>query len=285
MRAAERFRMNRLARGWLCRRLVMNARLNGWMIGAAAAAAVVVIVLRAGPNPTNTGARVAAPLPAAVRDAPLHSTASPRRATALPPASRPDTTTAHASLAARVERLSRSGSPRDAFVAFGLLERCVRTQEFDRHLKSLPMAQGLVALRAAYGDGRRWLRDACGDLAASQLDARVALVEKAALAGVPGAASAWIEQGPFGDKTALAQRPGDPLVVAWVDQALAWVKSGATHDDVESILQLGMISLNWELSDLERVKLLVDDATQQHFDEQLQRLAWRGGSPGPAGQR
>jgi hypothetical protein len=53
------------------------------------------------------------------------------------------------------------------------------------------------------------------------------------------------------------------------------VKSGAAHDDIESIVQLGMISLNWELSDLERVKLLVNDATQQDFKDQLQRLARR----------
>jgi hypothetical protein len=93
--------------------------------------------------------------------------------------------------------------------------------------------------------------------------------------GVPGAASAWIEQGPFGDKSALDQRPDDPLVAEWVQQAIAWVKSGATHDDIESIVQLGMISLNWDLSDIDRVKLLVTTATQQDFKDQLQRLAKR----------
>ncbi|HEY2977848.1 MAG TPA: hypothetical protein VGJ35_07750, partial [Burkholderiaceae bacterium] len=85
----------------------------------------------------------------------------------------------------------------------------------------------------------------------------------------------WIEQGPFGDKSALDQRPDDPLVAEWVQQAIAWVKSGATHDDIESIVQLGMISLNWELSDIERVKLLVTSATQRDLKDQLQRLARR----------
>jgi TPR repeat protein len=60
-----------------------------------------------------------------------------------------------------------------------------------------------------------------------------------------------------------------------VQQAIAWVKSGATHDDIDSIVQLGMISLNWELSDLERVKLLVNTATQRDLEDQLQRLARR----------
>ena len=193
----------------------------------------------------------------------------------LPRASRTDAARAPTSLAATVERLARSESPHDAFAAFGLLARCVRAHEFDTQLKSLPMERALDALRSAYGDGRRWLREACGDLSTAQLDARIGLVEQAARAGVPGAASAWIEQGPFGDKSALDQRPDDPLVVEWVQQAIAWVKSGATHDDIESIVQLGMISLNWELSDIERVKLLVTAATQQDFKDQLQRLARR----------
>lgn len=252
----------------------MNARLHGLLIAAAAVVAVLAIAMRSGPGLVGAGAREAREVPAMI-DAPQQATAPPSRASVSPLASRPGPAAANTSLAARVERLARTGSPRDAFAAFGLLARCVRAHEFDTQLKSLPMARGLDTVRASYGDGRRWLREACSDLSASQLDARIGLVEKAAQAGVPGAASAWIEQGPFGDKSALDQRPDDPLVVAWVEQAFAWVKSGATRDDIESIVQLGMISLNWELSDLERVKLLVDDATQQDFKDELQRLARR----------
>jgi len=263
----------------------MNARLNGLMIGAAVVA-VLTIAMRTGPGPSSAGVGVSSALLAA-SDTPQKGMAAPSRASASRLASRPDMAAANPSLAARVERLARTGSPRDAFAAFGLLARCVRAHEFDAHLKSLPMARGLHALRAGYGDGRRWLREACSDLSTSQLDARIGLVEKAALAGVPGAASAWIEQGPFGDKSALDQRPDDPLVVAWVERALEWVKSGSTHDDIESIVQLGMISLNWELSDHERVKLLVNDATQQDFKDQMQHLARRSAPPAPdhAGER
>lgn len=257
----------------------MNARLNGWMIGAATVA-VLAVAMRSGPGAVGAGTRGPSSVHAAI-DAPQQAIALPSRAPTSPPASRPDTALANTSLAAQVERLARTGSPHDAFVAFGLLARCVRAREFDTHLKSLPMARGLDTLRASYGDGWRWLREACSDLSTSQLDARMALVEKAALAGVPGAASAWIEQGPFGDKSALDQRPDDPLVTTWVAQAIAWVKAGATHDDIESIVQLGMISLNWELSDLERVKLLVNDATQQDFKDQLQRLRRRSAPHAP----
>ena len=252
----------------------MNARLNGLMVGTSVAAALA-IALGLGPSPPRDRAR--APAPALAFGDGSQTFLAPQ--TASPPqlllASPGDAALTVAGLAERVERLAHSESPTDAFAAFGLLARCVRAHEFDSHLKSLPMAPGLDALRSAYGDGGRWLRESCSDLSTAQLDARTGLAERAARAGVPGAASAWIEQGPFGDKSALDQRPDDPLVAEWVQQAIAWVKSGATHDDIDSIVQLGMISLNWELSDIDRVKLLVSAATQRDFTDQLQRLAKR----------
>ena len=171
--------------------------------------------------------------------------------------------------------MGRLNTPLDAFAAFGLLARCVRAYEFDTYLKSLPIERGLDAQRSNYGDGRRVLREACSDLSMAQLVARIDLVEKAARGGIPGAASAWIEQGPFGDKSALEQRPDDPLVVEWVQQAIDWVKSAAKRDDIEAIVQFGMLAMNWELSDTERVKVLVRTATQRDLEDQLQRLASR----------
>jgi hypothetical protein len=252
----------------------MNARLSAMMIGTAAAAAMMIgLALRAGPP--RAGVRLAQAPGVSLAEGPRSAAVQPDHLPQSPPASQLDASQTLSGLADRVERLARAETPRDAYAAFGLLVRCVRAREFDSYLKSLPMERGLDALRSSYGDGRRWLREACGDLSMAQLAARVELVDKAARGGVPGAASAWIEQGPFGDKSALDQRPDDPLVVEWVQQAIAWVKSGATHDDIESIVQLGMISLNWELSDIERVKLLVDSATQRDLKDQLQRLVRR----------
>lgn len=242
------------------------------MAGAAAAAALALGVALV-PGPPRAGVPELPVLGPA--EDPRLSARQPAGPPSLRPASQRDVAPAVAGLAARVERLARTESPRDAYAAFGLLVRCVRAREFDTYFKSLPMERALDALRSSYGDGERWLREACSDLSTSQLDVRIGLVERAARAGVPGAASAWIEQGPFGDKSALDQRPDDPLVAEWVQQAIGWVKSGATHDDIESIVQLGMISLNWELSDIERVKLLVSTATQRDLKEQLQRLTRR----------
>ena len=261
----------------------MNARLSGLGAGVAAAAALAIGLTLALDLP-RPGTPTAA-WPVVFADAPRMAVSQPRPAPLLPrgpltnPPERPD------SLAARVERLRRSDAPRDAFVAFGLLARCVRAREFDTYLKSLPMERGLDALRANYGNGQRLLREACGDLSMTQLVARIELAEKAARGAIPGAASAWIEQGPFGDKSALEQRPDDPLVAEWVRQAIAWVNSAARREDIEAIIQFGMLSLNWELSDTERVNVLVHAATQRDLEDQLQRLARRDALQTESGER
>jgi hypothetical protein len=170
-----------------------------------------------------------------------------------------------ASAAATIERLTGTGDPRDAYQAFRLIAKCVRARELDDEMKSLPMGPDFAAERAAYGDGRQRVRDACQDITPAQIAARLALVEKAARAGVPGAVSACIGEGPFGDKTALEQRPDDPLVTEWVEQAIASVKAAARRDDVEAILQLGLLSLYWELDDVGRLKTLVQHAAGPDF--------------------
>ncbi len=252
----------------------MNARLNGVVVGTAATAALA-IALFLGSHPARVGAHASASPIVPVDESPM-AAVPPGLSPQLPQSPRTAPTVAPevlASLADRVERLARLDTPLDAFAAFGLLARCVRAREFDTYLKSLPMERDLDAQRSAYGDGQPALRQACSDLSTAQLVERIGLVEKAARGGIPGAASAWIEQGPFGDKSALEQRPDDPLVADWVQQAIAWVKSAAKRDDIEAIAQFGMLSLNWELGDTERVKILVHAATQRELEIQLQRLA------------
>jgi hypothetical protein len=162
-----------------------------------------------------------------------------------------------ASLAATIEQLKATGDARDAYQAFQLIAKCVRARERDDEMKSLPMGPDFAAERSVYGDGRQRLRDACQDITTAQITTRLPLVEKAARAGVPGAVTARIGEGPFGDRTALDQRPDDPLVTEWVEQAIASVKDAARRDDVEAILQLGLLSLYWELDEVDRLKALV----------------------------
>jgi hypothetical protein len=153
-----------------------------------------------------------------------------------------------ASLAATIEQLKATGDPRDAYQAFRLIAKCVRARA---------LARG--------DDHRLRLRESCQDITAVQIAARLPLVEKAARAGVHGAVTARIGEGPFGDPTALEQRPDDPLVTEWVEYSIASVKSAATRDDVEAILQLALLSLNWELDEIARLKLLVQEAAGRNL--------------------
>ena len=131
---------------------------------------------------------------------------------------------------ARVERLTASGDPSDAYRAFRLIEQCVRARESDA---------------------------ACRGIGAAQRRDRLALLEKAARAGVPGAASAWAGAGPFGDKSALTQRPDDPLVAEWVRDAVEMIRAAAGRNDVAAITQLGWLTVHWDMGDAERLAALV----------------------------
>jgi len=172
------------------------------------------------------------------------------------------------SLRSRVEQLL-PGASRDRYQAFAMLARCSHAIDFDRYLKSLPADPESMRLRERYGDGSARIAAACGDLSARQLGLRVDLAASAADEGVPGAASAWVEEGPYGDKTALTQRPDDPLIVEWAHQAIARVNAATKRSDTEAIGQFGMLCLNWELDDVSRVQLLVNAALERRREDEI----------------
>jgi hypothetical protein len=60
----------------------------------------------------------------------------------------------------------------------------------------------------------------------------------AAKAGVTGADSAFLLEGPFGDPSALVSRPSDPLVMAWKQQAITQLTTQAVNADVASLANL-----------------------------------------------
>src|SRR5262245_9573941 len=131
-------------------------------------------------------------------------------------------------------------------------------------------------LRDQYGDGKARVAAACGDLSERDVNLRFELAASAADEGVSGAASAWIEEGPFGDKAALTQRPDDPLIVEWVQQAIVRVNAATKRDDIEAIRQFAMLSLNWELDDVARVRLLVEAAQDGRREAQTKSVLEEG---------
>lgn len=154
------------------------------------------------------------------------------------PAVKPGKARSPPSPGAQVEALVASGDPHAAYLAFGLIDGCAR--------------------RAAGRRPAEPAEPACRDISATHLRLRLPLLEAAARAGVPGAATAWTGEGPFGDKTALTQRPDDPLVIEWVRQAVEMIRAAAGRDDVAAITQLGWLTVHWNMSDTERLSALVN---------------------------
>jgi hypothetical protein len=108
-------------------------------------------------------------------------------------------------LAHRIDRLAASADPHDAFQAWWLLHACVVFERTGR----LPAREG--AEREVLDDPAH----ACATLNERSKMARIDHLERAARGGVDGALAELVEEGPFGDPTALTTRPDDPLVQQW----------------------------------------------------------------------
>lgn len=176
--------------------------------------------LPAAPTPAALPAPAVAGAGAAVRSGPAWLSdlgASP--APLVPPAE---------PLAQRVERLAASGDPRDAYRAWWLLHACV---VFGR-TGHLPERDG--AEPDAIADPAR----DCATLNERMKLARIDHLERAARAGVDGALAELVEEGPFGDPTALTTRPDDPLVKAWKDRINGMLNEQAEQGYWASLYQL-----------------------------------------------
>ncbi|HSB24946.1 MAG TPA: hypothetical protein VLE94_17735 [Burkholderiaceae bacterium] len=247
----------------------MHAVLQSVAASIAAVVAIVAAVSRiAGEPPARAQSAAVVPV---TRTGPLASARPHPIAVEEPRPQSPPPVRRGTSLRQQVERLLL-GTPRDRYQAFGVLANCAHALDFDRYLKSLPASAGMARLRERYGDGAVRIAAACGDLSARQLEQRVELAAAAADQGIPGAASAWIEEGPYGDATALTQRPDDPLVVQWAEQAIARVHAATRRSDTEAIGQFGLLCLNWEKDDVARVRLLVDAAQQNRREDRIKSM-------------
>jgi hypothetical protein len=131
-------------------------------------------------------------------------------------------------LARRIERLAASDDPHDAFQAWWLLHACVVFERTGR-------------LPARDGTDRELLADpahACATLNERMKMARIDHLERAARAGVDGALAELVEEGPFGDPTALITRPDDPLVKEWKARVNGMLDEQAEQGYWSSLYQL-----------------------------------------------
>ncbi len=208
----------------------MNSKLTGIAIAAAIAA---VLAFAYWPAPDDDAPDTAA---TAVASAPPgRSLASYLNIDATPAA---DAGPAPVTLAQQLARLAASGKPEDAYAAYNLIDDCIVFQQESR-LPGLEFELG----REMTVEEKAAQQQLCAGLTQRQREDRLGYLAAAAKAGVPGAATLFLSEGPFGDRSALRNRPDDPLVQAWKRQAIAQLTAQADEAEMTSVSTLMMAYL------------------------------------------
>lgn len=137
------------------------------------------------------------------------------------------------SLSEEFAKLVDTGSPIDAFHAYDIATRCAESQADEKAAEMQAPGERSAETNAALKDGtfRATTVANCGDLTSAQVADRVKYLTQAANAGVPMAALRLVEQGPWGDQTALTTRPDDPAVLEWRRQMVGLIELAAGKGD------------------------------------------------------
>lgn len=208
----------------------MNSKLTGIAIAAAIVAVLALVYW-----PAPDGGTPDAAATAAASAPPGRSLASYLNIDAAPAAG---AAPVPVTLAQQLARLGASGKPEDAYAAYNLLDDCISFEK-DGRLPGLEFELG----REMTAEEKAGQRQLCAGLTQRQREDRLGYLATAAKAGVPGAATLFLSEGPFGDRSALRNRPDDPLVQAWKRQAIAQLTAQADEAELTSVATLMMAYL------------------------------------------
>ena len=131
------------------------------------------------------------------------------------------------SLSQKVDRLSRSADPVDAFAAYQLVTTCIWARDHE----------GWMAHHILPGD-RALLpttQQACGDIASDQIQSRLRWLERAALAGVHHAATEMLKEGPDGLGVSGSADIDAPENASWKQRVDAALDAGVHTCDPDSL--------------------------------------------------
>lgn len=127
------------------------------------------------------------------------------------------------SKASVIDALAKTNSAADAFRAYQLVHKCVVARK----------DQLIAAERAANGDARppENIAISCGDISPGQVAGRLQLLERAANAGVHGAAAALADEGVVGYGYSTDARVDDPDYVFTQEKLARTIEAGAASGD------------------------------------------------------
>ena len=193
--------------------MVVAALLYGMNLGAAAAVGASPVPVAALPP------RPAAPEPAPPPVAVVSAAPAPARTTSAPDP--------YESLSQKVDRLSRSANPVDAFAAYQLVTTCIWARDHEGWMAHhiLPSDRELLPTTP----------QACGDIASDQIQSRLRWLERAALAGVHHAATEMLKEGPDGLGLSGSSDIDAPENAPWKQRVEAALDAGVHTCDSDSL--------------------------------------------------
>ena len=223
----------------------------------------------------NSGAAAvaSATAPAATPGSPASSAAAPALSVAALVATQASsparrlTPGSHESLSQKVDRLSRSADPVDAFAAYRLVTACIWARDHEGWMAHhiLPSDRALLPTT----------QQACGDIASDQIQSRLRWLERAALAGVHHAATEMLKEGPDGLGISGSADLDAPENAAWKQRVEAARDAGVHTCDPDSLESRVNSYESGQGVGQDRVKALTYWVA---YVECRQRLA---GAPGP----
>lgn len=191
-----------------------------------------------------------------------------------PPSAAAEGSSSPPPLSRQVDALIATRQPEDAYKAFLLISECITFQRLGTiPLYHFPerreMSQAEIAGQARI----------CASLTEQLRRSRLDYLATAAKAGVPGASTAFLMAGPFGDHSATISRPDDPLVLQWKQQALAQLTSEALQGDTISLSTLWSAHMVGMAAIPKDVKLAYTYQTAMESIYRLQNPGENNGGP------
>ncbi len=138
----------------------------------------------------------------------------------------------------RLKELRKTLNPHDAFRAYKIVANCRNLKSRETMLVNLPASTEQAQRYSEFQTSEAQSLAECRVLSGSDEIGWQQDLLRAANAKVPGAAAAFLFEGPFGDPNAYEHRANDPLVVQWKAQALSYLVGAAKDGDLDSLRAL-----------------------------------------------
>ena len=194
-------------------------------LAAALVAGALVYGLNQGPAVAHTPA---APAPLRDADLPAMLPEPAIAVAAAPPAAASATAPRrYESLSQKVDRLSRSPDPVDAFAAYQLVTACIWARDHEGWMAHHILPSDRALLQTP--------QQACGDIASDQIQSRLRWLERAALAGVHHAATEMLKEGPDGLGISGNSDIDAPENASWKQRVEAALDAGVHTCDPDSL--------------------------------------------------